>query len=154
MQQQSDKRISDTLVEVCTWVRNEDLNHYGSIHGGRLFTMADEVGFLAAHGHTGSKCVTVAAHQAHFSRPLPLETKLIVSAYVALVGHSSIWVDVQINAIDEGAFLPAMQVVIVYVSVDDNNKPIRATKVLAVSDEEKMMWQRMERLHQWVRQLV
>jgi len=145
------KAISESFIEVCTQVREEDLNHYGSIHGGRLFTLADEVGFLAAHEHAQAKCVTVAAHQAHFSRPLPLGTKLSLAAQVVLVGRSSMWVNVQISAEDQGAFTPAMRVVIVYVAVDEGFKPIQVAAALAHSDVEKEQQARMKSLRRWAR---
>jgi uncharacterized protein (TIGR00369 family) len=148
------KALSESLVEVCTQVREEDLNHYGSIHGGRLFTLADEVGFLAAHEHAGTKCVTVAAHRAYFSRPLPLGAKLFLAAQVGLVGRSSIWVNVQISADDQGrgAFVPAMHVVIVYVAVDENNRPIQVAQAVAHGTEEEKLQNQMKLLRHQVRE--
>ncbi|MDX8410656.1 MAG: acyl-CoA thioesterase [Mariprofundaceae bacterium] len=148
------KAMSEALVEVCTQVREDDLNHYGSIHGGRLFTLADDVGFLAAHEHAGTKCVTIAAHRAHFSHPLLLGAKLFLSAQVALVGRSSIWVNVQISADvqDQGAFTPVMHVVIVYVAVDEHNRPIRVAQAVAHSSEEEKLQRRMKLLRRQVRE--
>jgi len=38
-----EKRIGDSLTRTSYHIRAEDMNRYGSIHGGRLLTLADEI---------------------------------------------------------------------------------------------------------------
>jgi len=123
-------------------VGGDVLNQYGFMHGGRLFMLADEVGFMAAFRHAAGDCLTRAVYQARFRRPIHQHEAIECSAQVALTGNTSLWVQVDICRQDDSK--PAMQAVIVYVAVDKNMRPMPVPPLLAESENEKRLQASMQ----------
>jgi uncharacterized protein (TIGR00369 family) len=135
-----EKRIGDSLTRTSYHIRAEDMNRYGSIHGGRLLTLADEIGFLAAHRHAGERCLTVGVHQAGFHRGATAGMQLDIEARVALTGRTSLWVPVRMSLAGEDI----MDAVYVYVAVDALGTPSPVPTVVADTDDERALQTRMQ----------
>lgn len=59
----------------------ETMNHYGSIHGGALFSLADYVAGVAAASH-GTICVTLDAN-IHYFKPVSFGTVRAVASEIS-----------------------------------------------------------------------
>jgi len=142
--------ISDTLIRKQYTVRKEDLNGYGLMHGGRLLTLADEVGYLSAHGYCRRDCLTVAVYQARFHQPAHEENQLSFQAQVALTGRTSLWTPVHVTGAD-GCLI--MEAIVVYAAVDKQMKTIGIPTIQAESRAERKLQAHMEQLrgamHSW-----
>lgn len=136
------KRISDTLVRIDYDIRSQDMNHYGTIHGGRLLTLADETGFLSAHHHAGQRCLTAGVYQARFFRSAATGERIEIEARVALVGRTSLWVPVRMWLAKEDQ-APLMDAVYVYVAVDADGHPQPVAGISAQSPDEKALQARI-----------
>ena len=137
-----EKRIDDSLTCISYHIRAQDMNQYGSIHGGRLLTLADEVGFLAAHRHAGQRCLTVGVHQARFYRGAEAGMQIDIETRVALTGRTSMWVPVRMALAGEDI----MDAVYVYVAVDARGAPSPVPSVVADTREERELQARMQTL--------
>lgn len=135
-----DKRIGDSFTRISYHIRAQDMNQYGSIHGGRLLTLADEVGFLAAHRHAGQACLTVGVHQARFYRGAEAGMQLDIEARVGLTGHTSLWVPVRMALAGEDI----MDAVYVYVAVDARGAPCPVPSVVADTEDAQALQARMQ----------
>jgi uncharacterized protein (TIGR00369 family) len=131
-------RISDTTIRIGYHIRPQDMNHYGTIHGGRLLTLADETGFLAAHGHAGQRCLTAGVYQARFYRSAAAGEQIEIQAQVALVGRTSMWVPVRMRLTDND-HSPVMDAVYVFVAVNDHGRPEPIAEITAETEEEKAL---------------
>ncbi|MDX8391835.1 MAG: acyl-CoA thioesterase [Mariprofundaceae bacterium] len=129
----SDVAISATRLSIAYTVQDDDLNGYRVLHGGRLLTLADEVGFLAAHTFCGRDCLTVAVHQAQFHRPCLVQEAIDIQAQVGLTGNSSIWVTVDVVDNQQSCVMNAL---IVYVAVDEQRRPLQVGQVQAETAQE------------------
>lgn len=129
-------------------VRNEDMNQYGIMHGGRLLTLADEIGYLAAHSHAALPCLTLGVHRTRFHRPVQPGQSLELRAQVVLAGKSSLWTSVDITAADTGSLV--MRSVFVYAAVDEALQPQNVDAVEAQTGEEKAMQSQMKKLRRQV----
>ena len=129
-------------------VRNGDLNQYGIMHGGRLLTLADEIGYLAAHSHATLPCLTLGVHRTRFHRPVRPGQPLELRAQVVLTGKSSLWTSVDITAADTGSLV--MRSVFVYAAVDEALQPQNVDAVEAHTGEEKAMQSQMKKLRRQV----
>ena len=127
-----DKRIGDSLTRTSYHIRTQDTNQYSSIHGGRLLTLADEIGFLAAHRHAGGRCLTVGVHQARFYRGAETGMQIDIEAQVALTGRTSLWVPVRMALAGEDI----MDAVYVYVAIDARGAPSPVPAIVADTQEE------------------
>lgn len=136
------KRISDTTIRVDYHIRPEDMNQYGSIHGGRLLTLADETGFLAAHRHSEQRCLTVGVHQARFFRGAQAGMHIEIEAQIVLAGHTSLWVPIRMSLAD-GVGDTVMKAVYVYVAVDEHGRPTPVPAAIAETEEERAMQARI-----------
>jgi len=135
-------RISDTTIRMVYHIHPRDMNQYGSIHGGRLLTLADETGFLAAHGHAGQRCVTVGVHQARFFRGAAAGVHIEIEAQVALTGSTSLWVPIRMRLAQEERAL-VMDAVYVYVAVDENGRPQPVADISAYTSDERTLQKHM-----------
>jgi len=124
-------------------VEKGDLNIYGLLHGGRLLTLADEIGFLAAHGFCTYDTLTVAVHNARFHRPSSLGDMIHMEAKVALTGKSSLWVP--IHTLDSNKQM-LMDAIIVYTAVDSMLRPVAVSPVDAKTPDEKALQKNMKAL--------
>jgi len=141
--------INDTRVRKTYTVKADDLNGYGLLHGGRLLTLADEIGFLAAYGCCHCDCLTVAVHRARFHRPAKSGDALQLEARVALTGSSSLWTNVEISNASATCIMDA---VVVYAAVDKHRHPQRIGRVRAETADEIALQQRMRRLKNALRE--
>jgi acyl-CoA hydrolase len=135
--------VEDSLVAIEYIVRQPDLNGYMLLHGGRLLTLADEAGFLAAYRFCGRDCLTVAVHRARFHRPARLNDAISLKSQVALTGKSSLWAYVSVTDSKNESLMDA---VIVYAAVDDQYRPVRISSIEATSDAGKTLQQQMQQL--------
>ncbi len=135
--------ISTTCISTVYTVQDNDLNGYHVLHGGRLLTLADEVGFLAAHRFCNFDCMTVAVHRARFHYPCKCGETLQIKAQVALTGNSSMWVPIEFINTERVCIMDA---VFVYVAVDSQRQPLHIGQIIAKTSHEKALQQRMQEL--------
>lgn len=128
--------ISETTIRKDYTVLTRDLNGYGFMHGGRLLMLADEAGFLAAHGFCKTDCLTIAVHQTRFYRSTYKGNHLVLQAQVVLTGKTSLWVPVSISTGDDRLI---MRSTVVYVAVDTHGMPTGIRAVTANTDAEKQL---------------
>jgi len=76
-------------------VRQEHLNQYGSLFGGRVLSVIDELAFIAcARTYPGRNFVTRMVEDAAFTAPAKLGDVLEFTFGIQSVGRTSVWVEV------------------------------------------------------------
>jgi len=136
------KTIGDSMTILEGVVQQSDLNGYGLMHGGRLLTLCDEVGYMAAKKHCKCDCLTRAAHEVMFDAFMRQGDTYKIEARVVLAGFTTLWVQCQV--LHDGKTV--MRSVFVYIAVDKQLHVIPVPEVVPASDEEKAEQERMERL--------
>jgi len=127
--------VSLTLID--GEVTKEDLNPHGIMHGGRLMTICDEVGYLAACKHCGGHGLTRAAHRLRFHAPMSEGDAFSIETQVSLTTRTTMWVNCTIKS---DAKL-VMDAVFVYVAIDKSFQPTEVPELFAETDQQL---QRME----------
>ncbi len=85
-----DRKFSKYFV-----VRPQDLNHAGTLFGGVIMSMADELAFVAASlTYPGSTFVTKVFHEFNFLRGTVVGEIIEIQAEIARTGRSSVTVKV------------------------------------------------------------
>jgi len=125
-----------------------DLNRYGIMHGGRLLTLCDEVGYVAAHKHAAGDCLTRAVHQAQFHHAIEAGEQLGFRARVGLTGYSSLWVLIEAISSRDGRCM--MDAVFVYAAIDAHRHVRPVAAVRAETDEEQQLQARLRRMKEQV----
>ncbi len=136
--------IQDSEFHHAYQVVASDLNRYGILHGGRLLTLCDESGYVAARKHANVDCLTRAVHQARFHHAIQEGENITFHARVGLVGHSSLWVLIEVSKGGSGRC--AMDAVFVYAAIDENMHTRQVPAIDAETDEEKQLQARLKRL--------
>ena len=126
------KTISATCTEYNSNVDEKDLNGYGLMHGGRLLTLCDEIGYQAARKHTDYDCLTRAAHDVNFLSMMIKDDPFSVQAKVILTGRTTLWVSCSVKSIER----TVMRAVFVYIAVDKRFKPLPVATIHAESNRE------------------
>lgn len=98
----------------------------GKVHGGTVLKWIDEAGYTCATGWAKRYCVTVYVDGIRFHRPILIGDLVEVQARLAYTGNSSMNISVEVRSgdIKSGAMDKTTECVIVFVSVDDQGKPM------------------------------
>ncbi len=107
-------------------VRQEHLNQYGSLFGGRVLAVIDELAFIAcARTYPGRNFVTRAVQDAEFTAPARLGDVLEFRFGVEGVGTTSVRVRVEmlIHNARTGESARSFDGRVVMVCVDDSGRP-------------------------------
>lgn len=117
--------VSDTYIENRERIQPDDVNNYGSAHGGNVVKLMDEVGAMAAMRHAGETCVTARIDSLSFDRPIPQGDICVIDAYAYDVGRTSIKVRLQAYREDPktGEREQTTDSYFVFVAVDEEMKP-------------------------------
>jgi len=118
-------------------VRREHLNQYGSLFGGRVLGVIDELAFIAcSRTFPGRNFLTRAVHGAEFTAPAGLGDVLEFNFRVESVGRTSVRVRVEMtiySAAGEGG-RKSFDGLVVMVCVDADGKPSPLPRVGAEED--------------------
>jgi acyl-CoA thioesterase YciA len=103
-----------------------DTNAHGTIFGGKILSLIDQAGAIAAHQAGVARVVTVAMHEVVFRHPV--EVGDIVSCYadVVKVGRTSVTVRVRVSAhrpTDVAHGVDVTTAEVVYVHIDEAGRP-------------------------------
>ncbi|MEZ3142801.1 acyl-CoA thioesterase [Halobaculum sp. MBLA0143] len=117
--------VSETYIENRERVQPDDVNNYGSAHGGNVVKWMDEVGAMSAMRLAGDTCVTARINSLNFERPIPRGDICVVESYAYATGETS--VRVRLRAYREsprtGEREQTTDSYFVFVAVDDEMNP-------------------------------
>lgn len=118
-----------------------DVNYGGKVHGGMVMKWIDQTAYACACSWAETYCVTVYVGGIRFYKPIGIGDLIKVEATVLYTGSSSIHiaVDVYSKKIGTADYEKKTHCVIVFVSIDENGKPIPAKKWTPQTDEERSM---------------
>lgn len=78
-------------------------NFHGTLHGGKLLSLADKAAYVCASRYSGKYCVTAAFDRVDFIEPVHVGDLLIFLAEVIAVGNTSLTVEITVTAEDTEA---------------------------------------------------
>jgi acyl-CoA hydrolase len=120
-----------TLSRIMTAV---DVNLLGTVHGGVVMKLVDDVAGVAAARHSRGSAVTVAMDEMVFLRPVHIGDLVHVHAQVNWAGRSSMEVGVRVTAERWDEVVPPQHVAtayLVFVAIDAGGEPRQVPPVLA-----------------------
>lgn len=107
-----------------------DVNFGGKVHGGEVMKWIDQTAYACATGYAQNYCVTVYVGGIRFYRPISIGAIVKVDAQVIYTGTTSIHIAVNVfsRQLKEKKFEKTTHCVIVFVSTDENGKPVPVNK--------------------------
>ncbi|GAB4398623.1 MAG: acyl-CoA thioesterase [Anaerolineales bacterium] len=117
----------------------EHANHHGNVHGGWIMKLVDEAGALACMRHAQTRVVTVAVDSLVFREPIKIGDLVTFTAEVTYTGRTSMEAEVQVTAENPitGERTHTNTAYLVYVGLDDNDRPTVIPQLVAETEEEK-----------------
>lgn len=123
-----------------------DLNSLGTLFGGRVMAMCDEVAAVVAKRHTGRPCVTLIIDSVRFHSSARHGDILVFKSSINRVWRSSMEVGIKVFAEDFKTNIRKhiVSAYFVFVAIDDNLRPIEAPPVIPESEDEKRRYAKAE----------
>jgi acyl-CoA hydrolase len=119
-----------------------DTNSYGTIFGGQVLALIDEVAAIAAMRHCKQPVVTASIDSVDFLNPARLGDILTVEAFVTWTGNTSMEVYAEVvseNRTGEKNLTTTSFVTMV--AIDKEGKPVAVPSIIPVTDKEKRLHQ-------------
>lgn len=139
--------IVDQVVEVFP----NDLNPHGTLFGGKLMQLVDNLAAIVAKRHSGKVCVTLGIDSVRFLNPARHGDILVCKASVNKTWRTSMEIGVKVIAedfrtLDQKDILSAY---FTFVAMDDDLKPIEIIPVIPETPEQFARYKAAEkrRLH-------
>ncbi|MDD2986507.1 acyl-CoA thioesterase [Flavobacterium sp.] len=132
-----------------------DVNFGGKVHGGVVMKWIDQTAYTCARSWAETYCVTVYVGGIRFYKPISIGEVIKIEATVVYTRKTSIHIAVDVFSRDfsnEG-FEKKTHCIIVFVSVDENGKPIAVKKWIPNSKAEKSMEEYAIKLNQLRKQI-
>ena len=125
-----------------------DINFGGKVHGGVVMKWIDQTAYTCARSWAENYCVTVYVGGIRFLKPINIGDVVKINAKVILTGTTSIHiaVDVYGKKIDGEQFEKKTHCVIVFVSVNNNGKPIKVKPWQPHTEREKKLEEYAQKL--------
>jgi acyl-CoA hydrolase len=125
-----------------------DTNLLGTVHGGVVMKLVDEVAGVVATRHSGGPAVTAAMDEMVFVTPVRVGDLVHVHAQVNWTGRTSMEVGVRATAQrwDRAgeATLRVATAYLAFVAVDEHGDPRPVPPVLPETDEDRRRWREAE----------
>jgi len=137
------KPASASQIRIAQLMQPEHANPAGTVHGGWIMKLVDEVGALACMRHSSHRVVTVAIDQMTFRQPIKIGDLVTLDARVTYTGHTSMEVEVLVSAENpiSGECTHTNKAYLVYVALDESQKPVPVPPLLLENDEQRAQWQ-------------
>lgn len=136
--------LRETFLEDRNRIQPHHANNVGTVHGGYVLRLMDEVGAMSAMRFAGEPCVTAHIDSVDFERPLELGDIALIEAYVYAAGRTSIRVRVRAygedpltgeSAVTTGSYF-------VFVAIDDERNPIPVPELTVSTEEDQRLRER------------
>jgi acyl-CoA hydrolase len=133
------KPMSASRIQLAQIMMPEHANTQGNVHGGWIMKLVDEAGGLASTRHAGHRTVTVAIDQMVFRHPIHIGDLVLFNAEVTYTGRTSMEVEVKVIAENpiSGKQIFTNSAYLVYVAIDDSDKPTNVPPLVAETPEEQ-----------------
>ena len=139
--------VSATRTSLSRVMTDVDTNLHGNIHGGVIMKVVDDVAGVVAARHSGGRAVTASMDEMVFLVAVHVGDLVRASAQVNWAGRSSMEIGVRITAERWDELGPATHVAsayVVYVGVDDGERPRRVPPVLPETSEDHRRFREAE----------
>ena len=130
----SSSAIVDQVVEVFP----NDLNPHGTLFGGRLMQVVDNLAAIVAKRHSGRVCVTLGIDSVRFLNPAHRGDILVCKASVNRAWRTSMEIGVKVIAEDFRTLeqKDILSAYFTFVAMDDEQKPIEIIPVIPETPEQ------------------
>lgn len=131
-------RLSRTVMT--DLVLPPDINHYGTIFGGKVMAYIDKIAGISAMRHARKPVVTVSSDSLDFLAPIKVGEAIHLEAFVTYAHKTSleVYVKIQSENLMTGEVKLTATSYLTFVAIDENGHKTEVPQVIPESDEEKL----------------
>ena len=135
----SPRKAADSHAVLVHWMGLADANSAGSVHGGTVMKLCDEVAGLAAIKHSRCRVVTAGVDRMTFLEPIHIGELVTFTASVNAAWRTSMEVGVRVDAEQprDGLTRHTNTAYLTMVALDDDGRPTGVPPLEAVSADEQ-----------------
>ncbi len=139
--------IIDQVVEVFP----NDLNPHGTLFGGKLMHVVDNLAAIVAKRHSGRVCVTLGIDSVRFLNPAHHGDILVCKASVNKAWHTSMEIGVKVIAEDFRTLeqKDILSAYFTFVALDDDLKPVGIIPVIPETPDQIARYKAAEKRRQY-----
>lgn len=133
------KTVAESAAILSEVMMPAHANHYGSVHGGMILKLVDEVAFVAATKHCRKNVVTVSLDSIEFRHPVNVGDVLTLKASVFNVGNTSmdVRVDIEAEKIKAGKVVRVGSAYLTMVALDGSGRPVKVSGLALKTKDER-----------------
>ena len=137
------KAVKESKIEMIEIMLPNDANTLGNVFGGRIMSLIDIAGGVAAMRHCRKSVVTASVGDLHFISPIKIGYMVILEAVVIYTGRTSLEVEVTVwseNPITgERKFTSHAH--LTYVALGSDGSHVEVPKVVPETEDEKKRYE-------------
>ena len=135
----SEKKVSDSHVQMAEIVFPNDANPHGSMHGGKVMQLIDIVASMSALRHCRKPVVTASVDSLDFRYPIKVGHMILLKASVNYTHRTSMEVGVRVESENPltGERFHTSSAYLTFVALDEHGKPSKVPSVVPETEEEK-----------------
>jgi uncharacterized protein (TIGR00369 family) len=143
MERMTPKPARESYVEMTEIVHPEDTNAMGNIFGGKVVSLMDVAGAIAAMRHARRPVVTASIDRVDFHNPVRTGQIIRVLASVNYTARTSLEVGVRVESENPstGERRHTASAYLTFVALDDLGRPTAVPPLLPETDEEKQRFE-------------
>jgi acyl-CoA hydrolase len=133
------KTVSASTVVTTELAQPNDANHLGNIFGGKVLSMIDLAGAMAAMRHCRKTVVTASVERVDFKHPIRIGYLVIIEARLTAAFGTSVEVAVEIHSENPitGSRCKTCSARVTYVALDEAGRPASVPSLICETLEEK-----------------
>ena len=137
------KKVSESVITKTELVLPNNTNQLGKLLGGQLMHWIDICAALCAAKHNNRICVTASVDKINFHHSINIGDAVTLTASVNRVFNTSMEIGVKVYAesFRKGTRTHTNSAYLTFVSLDEEGRPVKATKVIPETEDEKRRYE-------------
>jgi len=133
------KSRSQTRSRLHQLMMPEHANMLGTVHGGEIMKLVDEVAAICAMRHAQHTCVTLSVDSMTFRSAVHVGQVIQLDACVNYVGRTSMEIGVEVVAEDpiRGVITHTNSAFLVFVAIGEDGEPVQVPRLILETDEDR-----------------
>lgn len=117
----------------------EHANMLGTVHGGEIMKLVDEVAAICAMRHAQRTCVTLSVDSMTFRSAVHVGQVIQLDACVQYVGRTSMEIGVEVLAEDpiRGVITHTNSAHLVFVAISEDGNPVEVPRLILETDQDR-----------------
>jgi acyl-CoA hydrolase len=117
----------------------EHANMLGTVHGGEIMKLVDEVAAICAMRHAQRTCVTLSVDSMTFRSAVHVGEVIQLDACVQYVGRTSMEIGVEVLAEDpiRGVVTHTNSAHLVFVAIGEDGNPVEVPRLILETDQDR-----------------